>query len=174
MNPDHELLLALARGETQAVAALYQRHGARMVAFARRYVKAEGAAEDVVAGLIGRWLERPPRPREAERLTAFLATSVYHAAIDWTRRERAQSGRPPQDPQPEEGPDRAPRIARVDMRSRLAPALEKLSADDRTLLESHYGHALTTEECMELLGITRAAFHQRLHRARERLAELMA
>jgi RNA polymerase sigma factor (sigma-70 family) len=169
---DHDLLHALARGEPHAVATLYQRHGARMVAFARRYVKDYGAAEDVVIGLLGRWLERPPRVREVERAPAFLATSVYHAAVDWIRRERAEQGQPPRIRGDEFSP-RAP-VAREDMRGRLSAALERLSAGERLLLESHYGRALTTEESMEQLGISRPAFHQRLHRARVHLAALLA
>jgi DNA-directed RNA polymerase specialized sigma24 family protein len=48
-----------------------------------------------------------------------------------------------------------------------------LRDDERLLLEAHYGRALTAEECMSQLGITRAAFHQRVHRARTRLARLL-
>jgi len=168
---DYDLLDALARGETEAIATLYTRHGARMVAFAARYVRNPGAAEDVVITLLGRWLERPPKVREAERMSAFLATSVYHAAIDWIRRERAEQGQPPRAGSAEQLP-RAP-VDRVDMRTRLAAALVKMSAPERLLLETHYGRALTTEECMEQLGISRAAFHQRLHRARSHLSELL-
>jgi len=168
---EQDLLDALARGETQAIATLYMRHGGRMVAFASRYVRNPTAAEDVVIGLLGRWLERPPHVRDAERMSAFLATSVYHAAIDWIRRERAEQGQPPRAGSAEQ-PPRA-HDDRVNLRSRLAIALAKMSPRERLLLETHYGHALTTEECIEQLGISRAAFHQRLHRARSHLAELL-
>jgi len=95
VSDDDELLRALARGEVHALALVYQRHGAKMVSFARRYVNDPGSAEDVVADLLGRWLERPPNVRDAERIGAFLASSVYHAAIDWMRRERVAHGRAP-------------------------------------------------------------------------------
>lgn len=178
MNPqstapesDQALLDALGRGEAQAIATLYMRHGDRMVAFAGRYVRDSAAAEDVVIGLLGRWLERPPQVRDAERINAFLATSVYHAAVDWIRRERAERGQVPRAGSDEQPPPK--HVDRVDMRSRLAAAMAKLSERERLLLETHYGRALTTEECMEQLGISRAAFHQRLHRARSHLAELL-
>jgi RNA polymerase sigma-70 factor (ECF subfamily) len=173
MAPESEqdLLDALARGEAQAIGALYVRHGARMIAFAGRYVHDPAAAEDVIIGLLGRWLERPPHVRDAERMSAFLATSVYHAAVDWIRRERAERGQLPRAGTPEQLP--RGHVGRVDMRARLAAALGQLSARERLLLETHYGRALTTEECMEQLGISRAAFHQRLHRARSHLAELL-
>lgn len=183
LESDEDLLRALGQGEPQAVARLYQRHGSRMLAFARRYVADDGSAEDVVVDLLRRWLEHPPNVRDFERLTAFLAVSVYHASVDWIRRDRAEQGRPPRGE-----PDTAPRdrrrktsIARLEtgtsretMQARLATALEQLSAPDRLLLETHYGQALTPEECMTQLGINRAAFHQRLHRARIRLARLLA
>jgi RNA polymerase sigma factor (sigma-70 family) len=168
---EQDLLDALARGEAQAIATLYKRHGARMVAFARRYVRDTAAAEDVVIGLLGRWLERPPRVHDAERVSAFLATSVYHAAIDWMRRERAEQGQPPRAGSRDQPP--RTRFDRVDMRAGLAAALARLPDSERLLLETHYGRALTTEECIQQLGISRAAFHQRLHRARLHLAELM-
>jgi RNA polymerase sigma factor (sigma-70 family) len=143
-----------------------------MVAFARRHVGDRSTAEDVVIALIGRWLERPPRVRDADRIATFLATSVYHASIDWMRRERAEQG---QRPRGEEERASSPAMAMPGdhLRARLSAALDRISKGDRVLLETHYGQALTTEECMELLGISRAAFHQRLHRARSRLASLL-
>jgi len=182
VSDDDELLRALARGEVHALALVYQRHGAKMVSFARRYVNDPGSAEDVVADLLGRWLERPPNVRDAERIGAFLASSVYHAAIDWMRRERVAHGRAPRgeaslavDDGRQKGPISDPGRAGSGeaLRSRLANALEQLSESDRLLLETHYGQALTPLESMQLLGINRAAFDQRLHRARTRLAQLL-
>lgn len=152
-----------------------------MIAFARRYVN-PGIAEDVVAGLVQRWLERPPAVRDSDRLAAFLATSVYHASIDWIRRDRAEQGRPPRHELEGESRDHRravsigeasdARIGRLQDQLRLA--LERMSDSDRLLLEVHYGQALTPDECMALLEISRPVFHQRLHRARIRLARLLA
>jgi RNA polymerase sigma-70 factor, ECF subfamily len=181
LSDDVTLLQAVGKGDSAAVARLYERHGPKMIAFARRYVDA-GIAEDVVAGLVQRWLERPPVVRESDRLAAFLATSVYHAAIDWIRRDRAEQGRPPRSDV--EGEPRhhrwappigaAPDERTSGLRERLRLALDRMSHGDRLLLEVHYGQALTPDECMSLLQITRPAFHQRLHRARVRLARLLA
>lgn len=180
---DDALLRGLGAGETGAIALLYERHGSRMVAFARRYVTEDGVAEDIVEELLRRWLERPPRVRDHDRVEAFLATSVYHAAIDWMRRDRAEQGRPPRSPVEPGLRDRrkSPWVSepkanesRERLRLRLVAALEQLSGPDRLLLEAHYGQALTPDECMTLLGIGRDAFHQRLHRARGRLAGSLA
>jgi RNA polymerase sigma factor (sigma-70 family) len=173
---DEELLRSLGEGEPQAVELLYQRYGSKMLAFARRYVADEGSAEDVVIELLRSWLERPPIVREFERLSAFLATSVYHACVDWIRRDRAEQGHPPRPthPPPSRERERVGVGSREVLAARLATALGQLASPDRLLLETHYGQALTSEECMTLLGISRAAFHQRLHRARTRLARLLA
>jgi RNA polymerase sigma-70 factor, ECF subfamily len=179
VESDQRVLQRLAEGDSDAIAAIYGRHGARMVAFAKRYVGDVGAAEDVVIGLIGRWLERPPNTGSVEHVSAFLATSVYHAAVDWIRRDRAEQGRPPRQdaipPRPAAVPmaEPDPEASRESMRARLAAAMAQLRDDERLLLETHYCRALTAEECMSELGITRAAFHQRVHRARERLARLL-
>ena len=175
---DGDLLRALAEGEPEAVARLFQRYGSKMTAFARRYVGDE--ADDVVDDLMQRWLEQPPHPREVGRITSFLAVSVYHASIDWIRRERAAQGQAPRSSAGSSDPARpaalmpsAATASRQALEARLAAALERLSSSDRLLLESHYGHALTADECMALLGISRPAFHQRLHRARTRLLGLL-
>jgi RNA polymerase sigma factor (sigma-70 family) len=181
-DSDGDLRRLLAAGAPDAVSLLYQRYGSKMLAYARRYVADEGAAEDVVIDLLRRWLERPPAVHEIERLGAFLATSIYHAAIDWIRRDRAERGQPPRSDEHGLGRARSGGVldlqsaepaARDTLAARLANALAQLSNADRLLLESHYGHALTAEECMTLLGISRATFHQRLHRARTRLARLL-
>ena len=153
-----------------------------MVAFARRHVPDDGIAEDIVAELLRRWLERPPHVRDQDRLGAFLAASVYHATIDWIRRDRAEQGRPPRSQVETASQDQRrkswvnepkPNESRGDLQVRLLSALRQMSAPDRLLLETHYARALTPEECMTLLGISRDAFHQRLHRARGRLARLL-
>jgi RNA polymerase sigma-70 factor (ECF subfamily) len=181
LSDDVGLLQAVAQGESAAVARLYERHGPKMIAFARRYVDA-GIAEDVVAGLVQRWLEHPPAVRDSDRLAAFLATSVYHASIDWIRRDRAEQGRPPRRGLEDEPRDHR-RTASVsdtadartgNLQEQLRGALDQMSHSDRLLLEVHYGQALTPDECMALLQISRPAFHQRLHRARVRLARLLA
>lgn len=178
---DEALLRALGEGAPEAVGLLYQRYGAKMLAFARRYTSDDGAAEDVVVELLRRWLERPPNVRQFQRLSAFLATSIYHAAVDWIRRERAEQGQPPRMDPPSVRPGRRPKLhvaselntSRETLAARLASAVDRLSSSDRLVLESHYGRALTIEECTTLLGISPAAFHQRLHRARLRLARLI-
>jgi len=175
---DGDLLRGLAEGERQTVARLFERFGSKMIAFARRYVGDE--ADDVVDDLMQRWLEKPPRPRDPGRITSFLAVSVYHASIDWIRRERAAHGQLPRadgiSPDPQKVSPAAPAAgaaSRKALETRLGAALERLSSSDRLLLESHYGRALTADECMALLGISRSAFHQRLHRARSRLLGLL-
>lgn len=176
---DGDLLRGLADGGPDAVARLFERYGSKMVAVARRYVGDE--ADDVVDDLMQRWLEQPPRPREAGRIASFLAVSVYHASIDWIRRERAAQGQAPRPPaRSDSTPATASAVAalpnvesRQVLEAKLAAALHHLPSSDRLLLESHYGHALTAGECMGLLGISRDAFHQRLHRARARLLSLL-
>jgi RNA polymerase sigma-70 factor, ECF subfamily len=177
---DGDLLRGLADGEPEAVARLFERYGSKMIAFARRYVGDE--AEDVVDDLMQRWLEQPPRPREPGRMSSFLAVSVYHASIDWIRRARAAQGQAPRPPvgaaASQSSTASAPMAAsseesRQALEAKLSTALERLSSSDRLLLESHYGQALSADECMALLGISRAAFHQRLHRARARLLSLL-
>ena len=181
-DSDSQLLVSLSRGDPEAVANLFLHYGPRMVGFAQRYVGARETAEDVVGDLLERWLHNPPSVRGQEHLRGFLATSVYHAAVDLIRRDRAAQGKPPRsaDFAPLHDPlrrqpfvDSRPEFPPGGLLTRLPAALDQLSHSDRLLLETYYGQALSPEECMSMLRIGRAAFHQRLHRARMRLARLL-
>ncbi len=164
------------------MATLYLHYGPRMVGFAQRYVGDRDSAEDVVAELLERWLHNPPGVRAQEHLRGFLATSVYHAAVDFIRRDRAAQGKPPRSADVTPPQDRrrkqafvesGPGLPPEELRTSLLAALDQLSSSDRLLLEPYYGQALSPVECMSMLRIGRAAFHQRLHRARMRLARFL-
>ena len=180
---DSQLLVSLSRGDPEAVANLFLHYGPRMVGFAQRYVGARETAEDVVADLMERWMHNPPSVRGQEHLRGFLATSVYHAAVDFIRRDRAAQGKPPRSADVTARQDRRRKLPFVEsgpglppegLLARLLAALDQLSGSDRLLLETYYGQALSPEECMSVLRIGRTAFHQRLHRARMRLARLLS
>jgi DNA-directed RNA polymerase specialized sigma24 family protein len=104
--------------------------------------------------------------------------ALYHLFVDSTRRERRRAAAPlagdevPGVPHSDEpGPERAAEARR--MHERLAAVWHRLDAEQRALLSLHAeGHNL--EELAAIFAVNKNAMSARLHRARQRLAKLLA
>jgi RNA polymerase sigma factor (sigma-70 family) len=104
--------------------------------------------------------------------------SLYHLFIDATRRKRRRADVPllsddlaaaPHSEDP--GPERAAEARR--MHERLAAVWDRLDPEQRALLSLHAeGHDI--EELAAIFAVNRNALSARLHRARQRLAKLLA
>ena len=104
--------------------------------------------------------------------------ALYHLFVDATRRKRRRADVPlPGDegagvPYSEEpGPERAAEARR--MHERLAAVWDRLDPEQQALLSLHAeGHDL--EELGAIFAVNKNALSARLHRARQRLAKLLA
>jgi RNA polymerase sigma factor (sigma-70 family) len=104
--------------------------------------------------------------------------ALYRLFIDATRRTRRRASSPlPGDeasgaPHSEDpGPERGAEARR--MHERLAAVWERLDPEQRALLSLHAeGHDL--EELSAIFAVNKNALSARLHRARQRLAKLLA
>jgi RNA polymerase sigma-70 factor (ECF subfamily) len=77
-------------GDAAAFASIYERHASAALSLARRMVRREGAAEDVVQeAFLALWRSRSYRPAKGN-LRAFLLRIVHNTAIDLLRRERSR------------------------------------------------------------------------------------
>lgn len=174
---DSALLRGLAAGDRDAIGAIFDAHGDRMVGWARAVVRDGHLAEDVIHDLIVRWLNTPPQTASYTKLGAFLYVAVRHAASDWIAEDRNQRGLRrtdeviPAADRREVGPlsPAEPGDRRAELEALLQRALATVPEDDRELLEVRYGVGLPATECAVHLGIGLAATHKRLQRARERL-----
>lgn len=66
------------------------------------------------------------------------------------------------------------RIDRRRRHARLLAALQRLSVDEQLILELSYWESLSGPEVAEVMGLSHAAVRVRLHRARQRLAGVLA
>ena len=170
-DPDDEALLErLARGDQDAVPALYARFGRPLYAYARGLVGDDGLAEEVVqdtfvaawrgaAGFEGRssaasWLFGIARRQARDRIRRPQLETEGEERLEGLRAE----GHEPE----------AAALASAS-RAEVVEALERLSATDREVLVLTFAHELSGPEIAEVLEIPEGTVKSRLFNARRRL-----
>jgi RNA polymerase sigma-70 factor, ECF subfamily len=162
----------------QRFTSLVQPHFAALYRAAMRLTRRRPDAEDLVQELSLRACSRLDDLAAATNPRAWLMRSLYHLFVDSTRRERRRAAAPltsdeaagvPHSDEP--SPERAAEARR--MHERLAAVWDRLDAEQRALLSLHAeGHDL--EELAAIFAVNKNALSARLHRARQRLAKLLA
>jgi len=135
----------------------------RLAAFARRFVRDPGEAEDVAQEALLRAREKLATLRSPGKIEAWLFRICRHAAIDHSRARRVR--RAVWAPMPESGaparaaePLEAPLVAPLDLRA--------LPPHQRLLLSLHYERGLSHPTLCRMTGLLPSALRVRLFRAR--------
>lgn len=155
------------------VRSLYEEHGAALLAYATRLLGDRSSAEDVLQEtLIRAWRHAGSLSESQGSIRGWLFTVARNIVTD---KLRAKAARPAEVPEsvttvPVEH-DHAQRVAD----SMLAlEALERLSAEHRSVLVEIYFHDRSVAETAELLGIPAGTVKSRSHNALKVLRESMA
>lgn len=180
------LVARLRRGENAAFEALVRRHGAAMLAVARRLVRNEEDARDVVQEAFLHAFRAAGEFRADAKVSTWLHRIVVNAAL---MRLRSASRRPEGHlddllptfdaagahaaavvPLPVTTEDA---VAREDLRAHVRACVERLPAAYRAVIVLRDFEDLSTAETATALGISENAAKIRLHRARQALATLV-
>jgi RNA polymerase sigma-70 factor (ECF subfamily) len=160
-------------------AGLVQPHFTALYRVAVRLTRRRADAEDLVQEVCLRACSKLDELGAVANRRAWLVRTLYHHFVDTERRRRrlrfvtlaAEDDATAGVPSDDAGPDRLA-DARL-MHERLAGVWHRLDAEQRALLSLHAeGHDL--EELGQIFSINRNAVSARLHRARQRLAKLLA
>jgi RNA polymerase sigma-70 factor, ECF subfamily len=162
----------------QRFASVVQPHFAALYRAALRLTRRRPDAEDLVQDVCLRACTRLEDLANVANPRAWLMRALYHCFVDATRRRRRRPQVPlPGDEAPgapasdEPGPERAAEARR--MHERLAAVWHRLDAEQQVLLSLH-AEGNDLEELAVIFGTNRNALSARLHRARQRLAKLLA
>jgi RNA polymerase sigma-70 factor, ECF subfamily len=153
---DADLVERLARRDARAVGELYDRYGRLVYALIYRMVRDTGIAEDLVQETFLRvWNRAQGFDRERGALAAWLLAVARNRAIDYLR---SVGGRMRHALELEEAElpaafvDLEREIVNSERARRLRQAVEKLSANQRSVIELAYFEGLSQTEMAERMG----------------------
>jgi RNA polymerase sigma-70 factor (ECF subfamily) len=175
---DVALLRAIARGDEDALAALYDRHaGWLTVRLTRRCAQPDVVDHAVQDTFLALWREAGTY-RGSGDVAAFVWGIGIRRLIDLTRREGASRSRLAWRA---EWAQRPPVVVSAEEQvlagiehGRLGQALADLSPELRAALEATVLDGLTCAEAAVLLGVAEGTVKSRCHRARQALRAALA
>jgi len=177
---DAALLARIAGGDEQALAALYDRHGARAFSLALRILGDPETAEEVVLDVFWSiWQHAGAFMPERGRFTTWLHALIRNRAIDALRRRRAR----PQpaftvEPEAMESAAGDPTVEALVEAEELARAVREAMAAlpeaQRRVLELAYFQGWSHREIAAYLGEPLGTVKSRLHLALRKLHDWLA
>jgi RNA polymerase sigma-70 factor (ECF subfamily) len=171
-----DVLLVKARGgDRQALAALAARYGSELYRLARYILRSDEEARDAVADVFARLCTKPQNiPLGGFRTWAVKVTCNH--CRDLLRRKGTLTRLLPviynrsaerANPTPEQA------ALAADEQASVRQAVARLPEQERIIVVLRYYHQLSYAEISAVLGIPQATVGTRLHRARERLRQLL-
>lgn len=135
---------------------------------ARRLVRDEALAEDVVQSAYLAALEKPPK--QDARRDAWLRRVIRNVALATRRREKRREKREVERPVPEHPePTGVDRVARMEMHRELSDAVLRLDEPYRTVVIERYYEGRSSESIAAAAGIPSATVRNQLKRGLDRL-----
>jgi RNA polymerase sigma-70 factor (ECF subfamily) len=172
---DEALLAAIAAGDEQALAELYDRLGGVAYRLAVRVLRDPALAQDAVQdAFLGVWRTAVSFDPARGKASTWLLTLVHRRAVDLVRREDRRRA-DPLDDAPIPSGDATDESAEVrEERRRVQAALAQLPPDQREALELAYYGGLTQSELAERLGVPIGTIKSRMFTGLSKLRDLLA
>lgn len=174
MDSDTKLIKQLAVGCPQAMEELIDRYGERLRRTIGQLTAWSPDVDDLLQETLVRAWKNASTLRDEGLLEKWLISIAFRVCRDhqrglrrflvrlnrfWTERHLLNNTPVP--------------IVETDKWEHLQHAMAKLSPDDRHLLVMKYLEAWSSEELADQLGVTTQTLHVRLHRAKNRLRQLV-
>jgi RNA polymerase sigma-70 factor (ECF subfamily) len=172
--PDDALISLVARSDTTALGALYDRYGRIAYGLALRVLRDPTLAEDAVQdAFLAIWRSAGGfDPRRASART-WLLTLVHRRAVDLVRREECRRRGAPESPEQLGAPATDEEAAVRAQRRSVQQALAQLPHEQRELLELAYYGGFTQSELARRLGLPLGTIKSRMFTGLGRLRELL-
>jgi RNA polymerase sigma-70 factor (ECF subfamily) len=170
-------MLAFRGGDRAAFDTLFRRHTPPLVNFLARMVKDRGRAEELAQEVFIRIYNARERYEPRARFSTWMFGIAHNLALNdldraYRKRERPlEPGAGDRDRDPAPGPDQHLDARRAG--ERLEVVLAELPERQRAALLLRSNEGFSYDEIGEALGVSRGSVKSLIHRARERLAELL-
>lgn len=174
-TPDEALIAAMAAGDRAALAQIYDRYGAVMMAIGQRILRNEREAEDLLhdvflevwrhaadyeptRGSVRSWLVMRLRSRALDRLKSAAHTRVVSLETVTIPEPTTTADHDPKFPQDQQ---------------RIREALARLPADQQQVIEQAYFEGFSLSEIATQQGAPLGTIKSRLARALTKLREVL-
>jgi RNA polymerase sigma-70 factor, ECF subfamily len=173
-DSDLELAEALAAGQVEALAELYDRYGALAYSVAVRILGDPGRAEDVVQdAFLKLWRGAARFDSRRGSLRTWVITAVRNRSIDYLRgrsaHERLEREIPPDTVATGAGSDPWREVSVSIERDLVKDALACLPAEQRQAVELAYFGGYSHREIAEMIGVPLSTVKSRMRLALEKL-----
>ena len=172
--PDEALPALVARGDEDALAALYDRFGRVAYGIAIRVVRDPELAQDAVQeAFLGAWRTAGSFDPARGTVSSWLLTLVHRRAVDVVRREQRRRTETLDDVPPAADAGTEEDVWIRERRRAVQAALARLAPDQRQALELAYYGGLSQSELAERLGVPLGTVKSRMFAALARLRDLL-
>jgi RNA polymerase sigma-70 factor (ECF subfamily) len=164
---DNELVRKALAGNVAAFASLYERYYGLAVGLARCSLRDVHLAEDAAQEAFAVACRNLSKLREPDKFAQWLGTICRHTALQLAQRRLNLEANVEQN-------QIAKNLPSSDDRIDIDSALMQLDELSREVIVLHYYSELSHAEIAAALGLSSAAVHGRLQRARRKLAEYLS
>lgn len=167
---DEGLVAEVSRGSEEALRQLYRRHATAVFSLARRMLRDEEAAEEVVQDVFLKLWQRAGDYAAARGgLSSWLLTIAHHATVDAIRRRSLRQTVPVEERELEAAPDARDVAGTAIDRAGIDRALATLEPADRRLVETAYYEGLSHSQIAKATGMPLGTVKTRIRLALLRL-----
>ena len=177
-TPDQALVTRVARGDSAALEALYDRYAARVLGVALKIIGDQSLAEDILQETFWRvWQNAAAYQPQLGPFTGWLFRIVRNLSIDAYRRRnvrpqaiRSANGTDPiLDETPDPDTDVAEQAQAILTNRQIRTALASLPDVQRQVIELAYFYGMTRQEIAEATGEALGTIHTRARLALQKL-----
>lgn len=174
---DGELASAIASRSEGALAEVYRRHSSSVYGLARRVIRNQTLAEDVVQEVFVRLWTNPEKydPNRGS-LRSFLLAHTHGRAIDIIRSETSRRRREDREATltAQAGPSIDEEVWQMALADKVQQALQALPHNERSVIELAYFGGLTYRQVAVRLELPEGTVKSRIRSGLKRLQHIMA
>ncbi len=172
---DADLAARVADGDRVALEQAFNQYGGAVEAIAKRVLRNETLAEDVVQDTFVTFWNAPERfDSDRGTLRTFLVTIAHRRAVDQVRSEMARIQREQRPPDPDYGPDVEEEVWSRSLSEEVKKALAGLGDDEREAITLAYYGGLSYVEVARRLGAPEGTVKSRIRSGMKKLSGALA
>lgn len=173
-SADAGLVAGVRKGDERALESIYQRYGGAVKLMARKVLRDDALAEDVVQDVFVSFWKTPDK-FDASRgsLRTYLLTIAHRRAIDVVRSEQARSRRQ-ETAAPSEGTDLEHEVWVRSQSEMVRQAVAALGEDERKAISLAYFSGLTYVEVAKQLDEPEGTIKSRIRSGMRKLSTALA